>query len=88
MRDLAAPLRVLVPRVLVSQVAALFGVPTISRTGFARLVDGVANSSLPSAVFYSHAANTITGPVCDQAEIMSEFRDPAVQDNAAKAIHR
>jgi hypothetical protein len=88
MRDLAAPLRVLVPRVLLSQVAPLFGVAHKLEDRIARLVDAVANSGLPSAVFYSHAANTITSPVCDQAEIMPEFRDPAVQDNAAKAIHR
>jgi hypothetical protein len=30
----------------------------------------------------------ITGPVIDQAEILSDLRDPAIQDHAAEAIHR
>lgn len=88
MRDLPGPLRVLVQRVLLPYVAPALGVGHRLEAGTARLADAVTNSGLPSGVFYASAANTITGPVLDQAEIMPEFRDPAIQDNAVEAIHR
>ncbi|MGV9801596.1 SDR family NAD(P)-dependent oxidoreductase [Mycobacterium sp. NPDC003449] len=88
LRELPAPLRVLAQRVLMPYVAPVFGVGHKLEDGTARLTDAVTNSDLPSGVFYASAANTITGPVLDQAEIMPEFRDQTVQDNAAEAIHK
>ena len=53
-----------------------------------RLVSAVTDPSLRSGVFYASAANTITGPVIDQAETMPELGDPAVQNHAVEAIYR
>ncbi len=88
MRDLPAPLRFLVQRVVLPHVAPLFGVAHPLENGTARLADAVTDASLPSGVFYASAANTITGPVIDQADIVADFRDTAIQDNAAQAIRR
>ncbi len=56
--------------------------------GSKRLVDGVTNSTLSSGVFYASAANTITGPLVNQADIFSDLASPSFQDHANEAIHR
>jgi hypothetical protein len=48
----------------------------------------VTDPLLRSGAFYASKASALTGPVIDQADIISELRDPARQDHAAKAIHR
>lgn len=88
MRELPAPARFLVQRVVLPHVAPLFGIAHPLERGTARLADAVTDADLPSGVFYASAANTITGPVVDQAEIVADFGDAAVQDNAAEAIRR
>ena len=56
--------------------------------GAKRLVDAVTDTSLQSGVFYASAANTITGPVIDQAEIIPQFHDARIQDQGYEAIQR
>ena len=34
------------------------------------------------------AANTLTGPLVDQAGIVADFAAPTIQSNASEAIHR
>ena len=48
--------------------------------GAKRLVEGIADSSLRSGTFYASAANTITGPIVDQADIFADLADTAIQD--------
>lgn len=56
--------------------------------GSRRLVDVATDSSLTSGVFYASAANTITGPLVNQADIFPDLANPAFQDHANEAIHR
>ena len=82
--DLALPLRV----------AAKYVIPALGTArkqpdvGARRLVDGVTNPTLSSGVFYASAANTITGPLVDQADIYPDLANPSFQDHANEAIHR
>ena len=56
--------------------------------GARRLVNGVIDPTLSSGVFYASAANTITGPLVDQADIFPDLANPSFQDHANEAIHR
>jgi NAD(P)-dependent dehydrogenase (short-subunit alcohol dehydrogenase family) len=56
--------------------------------GARRLVDGVTDPTLSSGVFYASAANTITGPLIDQADIFPDLANPSFQDHANEAINR
>jgi NAD(P)-dependent dehydrogenase (short-subunit alcohol dehydrogenase family) len=56
--------------------------------GAKRLVDGVTDPTLSSGVFYASAANTLTGPLVDQAGIFPDLANPSFQDHANEAIHR
>ena len=81
--DLALPLRL----------AAKYVMPALGIThkldvGARRLVDGVTDPTLKSGVFYASAANTITGPLVDQADIFPDLANPSFQDHANEAIHR
>jgi hypothetical protein len=38
-------------------------------------------------VFYASRPGAVTGPLVDQSEIVADFRDPAIQQHADKAIH-
>jgi NAD(P)-dependent dehydrogenase (short-subunit alcohol dehydrogenase family) len=56
--------------------------------GARRLVDGVTDPTLSSGVFYASAANTLIGPLVDQADIFPDLANPSFQDHANEAIHR
>jgi NAD(P)-dependent dehydrogenase (short-subunit alcohol dehydrogenase family) len=56
--------------------------------GARRLVDGVTDLTLTSGVFYASAANKMTGPLVDQADIFPDLANPSFQDHANEAIHR
>jgi NAD(P)-dependent dehydrogenase (short-subunit alcohol dehydrogenase family) len=56
--------------------------------GARRLVDGITDPALSSGVFYASAANTMTGPLVDQADIFPDLANPSFQDHANEAIHR
>src|SRR5271154_6503870 len=81
--DLALPLRMAAKYVMPA-----LGIAHKLDVGAKRLVDGVTDSSLSSGVFYASAANTIPGPVVDQADIFPDLANPSFQDNANEAIHR
>jgi NAD(P)-dependent dehydrogenase (short-subunit alcohol dehydrogenase family) len=75
------------------RLAAKYVMPALGIThkldvGARRLVDGVTDPTLSSGVFYASAANTITGPLVDQADIFPALANPFFQDHANEAIHR
>ena len=39
-------------------------------------------------MFYASAANTLKGPLVDQADIFPDLANPSFQDHANEAIHR
>lgn len=88
LRDLPFPLRIVAQHVLMPYLAPALGVGHRLEDGAQRLAAAVTNTSLRSGVFYASAAKTIIGPVHDQAEIVPDFRDAAIQDHADEAIHR
>ena len=56
--------------------------------GAKRLVDGVTDPTLSSGVFYASAANTLKGPMVNQADFLPDLANPSFQDHANEAIHR
>ena len=75
------------------RIAAKYVIPALGMAhkldvGARRLVDGVTDPTLSSGVFYASAANTITGPLVDQADIFPDLANPSFQDHANEAIHR
>ena len=56
--------------------------------GAKRLVDGVTDPTLSSGAFYASAANTLKGPMVNQADFLPDLANPLFQDNANEAIHR
>ena len=81
--DLKLPLRI----------AAKYVMPTLGLAhkldvGAKRLVDGVTDPTLLSGMFYASAANTLKGPLVNQADIFPDLANPSFQDHANEAIHR
>jgi NAD(P)-dependent dehydrogenase (short-subunit alcohol dehydrogenase family) len=75
------------------RLAARFVLPALGLshdvgTGAARLVQGVTDPTLRSGVFYASAADAVTGPLADQADVFPDLRNPSFQDNADQAVHR
>ena len=75
------------------RVAAKYVMPALGLAhkldvGAKRLVDGVTDPTLSSGVFYASAANKLTGPLVNQADILPDLANPAFQDHANEAIHR
>ncbi len=81
--DLKLPLRVAAKYVMPA-----LGLAHKLDVGARRLVDGVTDPTLSSGVFYASAANTLKGPVVDQADIFPDLANPSFQDHANEAIHR
>jgi NAD(P)-dependent dehydrogenase (short-subunit alcohol dehydrogenase family) len=81
--DLALPLR-LASRYVMPHL----GISHKLDVGAKRLVDGVTDPTLSSGVFYASAANKLTGPLVDQADIFPDLANPSFQDHANEAIHR
>jgi hypothetical protein len=69
-------------------VAPAFGIAHKLDVGAKRFVDGVNDESWESGVFYASAPKTLTGPLMDQARIVSDFGSETIQDRAYDAIHR
>lgn len=88
LRDLPAVPRVMMRHIVMPYIAPLFGISHSLETGAKRLVDALVDDDLPTGGFYASAANTLTGPVCDQSSIVADFADTAVQDNAYDAVRR
>ena len=81
--DLKLPLRIAAKYVMPA-----LGISHKLDVGAKRLVDGVTDPTLSSGVFYASAANTLTGPLVDQADIFPDLANPSFQDHANEAIHR
>jgi NAD(P)-dependent dehydrogenase (short-subunit alcohol dehydrogenase family) len=75
-------------RIAAKYVMPYIGISHKLDVGAKRIVDGVTDPTLSSGVFYASAANTIKGPVVDQAEIFPDLANPLFQDHANEAIHR
>lgn len=88
LRDQPALVRAIANHIFLPHVAPALGIGHKLEYGAKRLADAVTDPSLRSGVFYASAAKTVTGPVIDQAEIVSELRDTRVQDHAYEAIQR
>lgn len=81
--DIALPLRIAAKYVMPA-----LGLAHKLDVGARRLVDGVTDPTLSSGVFYASAANTVTGPLVNQANIIPDLANPAFQDHTNEAIHR
>jgi NAD(P)-dependent dehydrogenase (short-subunit alcohol dehydrogenase family) len=81
--DLGLPLRLAARYVM-----PYLGISHKVDVGAKRLVDGVTDPTLSSGVFYASAANKLTGPLVDQADIFPDLANPSFQDHANEAIHR
>ena len=88
LRDRPAAMRIIASRVILPYVMPALGIGHKLEVGAKRLADAVTDPSLHTGTFYASAANTITGPVIDQAEIVLELRDETIQEHAYAAIHR
>ena len=75
-------------RVAAKYVMPALGISHKLEVGARRLVDGVTDSTLSSGVFYASAANKLSGPLVNQAEIFPDLANPSFQDHANEAIHR
>ena len=75
------------------RIAAKYVMPTLGLShkldvGAKRLVDGVTDPTLLSGAFYASAANTLKGPMVNQADFLPDLANPSFQDHANEAIHR
>jgi NAD(P)-dependent dehydrogenase (short-subunit alcohol dehydrogenase family) len=86
LRDQPALVRTLAQRIVLPYLAPLLKAGHPLESGALRLADAVLNPSLRSGVFYASSATTITGPVIEQAQILPELSDHAIQDHAYQAI--
>lgn len=66
----------------------LFGMMHSVQTGAKRYVDAINDGNFRSGRFYASKSEIPTGPVVDQADHYTGFDNPAIQDNARKAIYR
>ena len=87
-RDFGVLLRPLMNRVLMPRVLPVLGLAHPISAGARRLVDATVRDDLDSGKFYASAANTLTGPLVDQASIVADFADPTIQGHAYEAVHR
>ena len=87
-RDFGAVMRPLMNRVLMPRVLPMLGLSHPVDAGARRLVDATVRDDLDSGKFYASAGNTLTGPLVDQAGILPDFADPAIQGHAYEAVHR
>jgi NAD(P)-dependent dehydrogenase (short-subunit alcohol dehydrogenase family) len=86
--DLGKVVGPLMSRVLMPYVLPAFGLSHPLDAGVRRLVDAAVDNKLESGRFYGSAANTLTGPLVDQADIFADFADPQIQGHAFEAVHR
>jgi NAD(P)-dependent dehydrogenase (short-subunit alcohol dehydrogenase family) len=85
--SLPLPLRIATKYVL-PRIGPALGLSHSLEVGTRRLVEGVTDPALRSGVFYASRADQVTGPLVDQADIVPDLREPAVQDHADEAVHR
>ena len=87
-RDQPALVRAIAGHVILPYVMPALGLGHRLEVGAKRIVDALTDPYMQSGVFYASAAKTVTGPVIDQATIVPELRDEAIQEHAYTAIQR
>jgi hypothetical protein len=80
--------RVAFERIVMGRIGRRLGLSHSLHAGAARLALAVTDPGYHAGIFYASHANTLTGPVVDQATIFSDLANTAFQDNAHEAIHR
>src|SRR5579859_589885 len=75
-------------RIAAKHVMPALGLAHKLGVGAKRLVDGVTDPNFSSGMFYASAANTLKGPLVNQADFLPDLANPSFQDNANEAIHR
>jgi len=75
------------------RIAAKYVMPALGLShkldvGAKRIVDGVTDPAMSSGQFYASAANTLKGPMVNQADFLPDLANPSFQANANEAIHR
>ena len=88
LRDMGSVTRTMMNRVMLPHVLPALGVGHQLEKGAQRLADGVTDDRLRSGVFYASRPGKVVGPLVDQSEIVADFKDEAIQQNAYEAIHR
>jgi NAD(P)-dependent dehydrogenase (short-subunit alcohol dehydrogenase family) len=88
LRDIGTVPRVIMQHFVMPYVGPLFGLSHPLEVGAKRLFDAMVDGSLHSGKFYASAESTLTGPLVDQATIVADFADEAIQDHAYQAIQR
>jgi NAD(P)-dependent dehydrogenase (short-subunit alcohol dehydrogenase family) len=86
-KSMPAPLRHAFDRVLMGGLGSRLGLSHSLRDGAARLALAVTDPAYRGGAFYASRANTLTGPVVDQATIFADLANTTFQDNADAAIH-
>ena len=81
--DLPLPMRIAAKYVM-----PIMGLSHKLDVGAKRLVDGVTDPTLSSGMFYASGANTLKGPLVNQADFLPALANPSFQDHANEAIHR
>lgn len=85
-RDAPTLSRVIMQHVM-PRVGPMLGISHPLEVGAKRLADAVIGGALDSGRFYASAEKLLTGPLLDQAEIVADFGEDAIQDRAFVAIH-
>lgn len=80
--------RFVVQRILMGGIGARLGLSHPVQQGARRLASAVTDSTYGDGVFHASRANTLTGPVVDQATIFPDIANRRFQDNAYEAIQR
>lgn len=75
-------------RHVIPRIGPLLGLSHPLGTGAQNLTDAIIHDRCSGGNFYGPKANTVVGPLIDQAEIRPELREATIQDNAYQAIHR
>jgi NAD(P)-dependent dehydrogenase (short-subunit alcohol dehydrogenase family) len=75
-------------RIVMGRIGRRLGLSHPLRDGAGRLTLAVTDPAYRNGTFYASRANTLTGPVVDQATIFSDLANTTFQDNAHEAIHR
>ncbi|WP_338395811.1 SDR family NAD(P)-dependent oxidoreductase [Fulvitalea axinellae] len=66
----------------------LMGLSHSLKAGAKRFVEGIANESFKSGVFYASKENVLTGAVVDQSLYFRDLKNETYQDNAYEAVRR
>lgn len=81
------PIRLFYNYIFLPILGPILGLVHSLETGAARIVNGLFNDSLLSGHFYACKANTLTGRMVDQQEIMPALGDEVLQCMASEAIY-